>query len=59
MKFTGAFQTGLVFALVGGVLIITITALLTPNVSFAKLSHGFYLGNAPIAGILAVVAIVP
>ncbi len=59
VKFTGAFQTGLVFALVGGVLIITIAALVNPNISFANLSPSFYPGNVPIAGILAVVAVAP
>jgi len=59
VKFTGVFQTGLVFALVGGVLIITIAAIVNPNVSFSNLAPGFYPGNAPIAGILAVVAVAP
>ena len=59
VKFTGVFQTGLVFALVGGVLIITIAALCNPNVSLSNLSPGFYPGNAPTAGILAVVAVAP
>ena len=59
VKFAGIFQTGLVFALVGGVLIITIAALVNPNMSFSTLSPGFYPGNAPIAGILAVVAVAP
>lgn len=39
VKFTGVFQTGLVFALVGGVLIITVAALVNPNVSFSNLSR--------------------
>ncbi len=59
VKFTGVFQTGLVFALVGGVLVITIAAIVNPNVSFANISPGFYPGNAPTAGILAVVAVAP
>ena len=59
VKFTGVFQTGLVFALVGGVLIITIAALVNPNVSFSNLSPSYYPGNAPIAGILSVVAVAP
>lgn len=59
VKFTGVFQTGLVFALVGGVLIITVAALVNPNVSFSNLSPGFYPGNVSIAGILAVVAVAP
>ena len=59
VKFTGVFQTGLVFLLVGGVLIITIAALVNPNVSFSNLKPGLYPGNAPMAGILAVVAVAP
>lgn len=59
VKFTGAFQTGLVFALVGGVLIITIAALFNPNVSFNNLAPGFYPGGEPVGGILAVVAVAP
>ena len=59
VKFTGLFQTGLVFALVGGVLIITIAAIVNPNVSFSNLSPGFYPRNTSLAGILAVVAVAP
>lgn len=59
VKFTGIFQTILVFALVGGVLIITIAALLNPNVSFKNLVPGFYPGNSSIGGVLAVVAVAP
>ena len=59
VKFTGVFQTGLVFALVGGVLIITIAAFVRPEASFSKLSPGFAPGNTPLAGILAVVAVAP
>ena len=43
----------------GGLLIITIAALVNPNVSFSNLKPGFYPGNAPMAGILAVVAVAP
>ena len=59
VKFTGVFQTGLVFALVGGVLIITVAALVNPNVSISNLTPGFYPGNASIGGVLAVVAVAP
>ncbi len=59
VKFTGYFQTGLVFALVGGVFIITIAALFNSNVRFSSLAPGFHPGNAPSAGILAVVAVAP
>lgn len=59
VKFTGTFQTGLVFALVGGVLIITIAALLSPSASYKNLTPGFTPDVAPIGGILAVVAVAP
>ena len=59
VKFTGAFQTGLVFALVGGVLIVTVAAIVSPRASFSNLSPGFFPDTAPIAGILAVVAVAP
>lgn len=59
VKFTGVFQTGLVFALVGGVLIITIAALFNPNVNFDNLAPGFYPGSDSVGGILAVVAVAP
>lgn len=59
VKFTGVFQTVLVFALVGGVLVITVAALFNPNVKFSNLSPAFYPGNSSIAGILAVIAVAP
>ncbi len=59
VKFAGIFQTGLVFALVGGVLIVTAAAIADPRVSFAGLSPGFAPGNSRIAGILAVLAVAP
>lgn len=59
VKFTGLFQTMLVFALVGGVLVVTMAALMKPGVSFKHLSPGFYPGNSSIVGILAVVAVAP
>ena len=59
VKFTGVFQTVLVFALVGGVLVITLAALFSPNVKLSNLSPAFYPGNSSIAGILAVIAVAP
>lgn len=59
VKFTGVFQTLLVFALVGGVLVITFAALFNPNVKLSNLSPAFYSGNSSIAGILAVIAVAP
>lgn len=60
VKFVGVFQTGLVFALVGGVLIVSVAALFSGKVSFSNLSPGFYpSGESTIGGILAVVAVAP
>ena len=59
VKFTGVFQTGFVFALVGGVFIIAISAIVNPYVSFSNLSPGFYPGEAPLAGVSAIVAVAP
>ena len=58
-QFTGAFQTALVFLLVGGVVIITAAAVLNPRVSFANLSPGFFPDVEPLSGVLAVVAVAP
>ena len=59
VKFAGIFQTGLVFALVGGVLIVTAAALLNPDVTFSNLHPAFTPGVSGIGGILAVVAVAP
>ncbi|MBR6095571.1 MAG: APC family permease [Oscillospiraceae bacterium] len=59
VKITGVFQTGLVFALVGGVLIVTVAAIVNPSVAFRNLSPGFYPGVSPLAGVLAVIAVAP
>lgn len=60
VKFAGVFQTGLVFALVGGVLIVSIAALLSSKASFANLTPGFYSSaDSTVGGILAVVAVAP
>ena len=59
VHFTGAFQTALVFLLVGGVVVITTAAVLNPQVSFADLSPGFFPDEEPLSGVLAVVAVAP
>lgn len=64
VKFTGVFQTILVFALVGGVGLVAIAALFSDKASFANLSPAFYesatmTSGAKIGGILAVVAVAP
>lgn len=60
VKWTGVFQTGLVFILVGGVLIIGLAALFSPKASFSNLTPGYYPSDGNIfGGILAVVAVAP
>jgi len=59
VKFAGWFQTGLVFALVGGVLIITAAAIISPEASWSNLSPAFYHGGSKLGGVLAVVAVAP
>lgn len=59
VKFAGFFQTGLVFALVGGILVIIIAALLNSNISFKNISPGFPPGDSSLVGMLAVVAVAP
>ncbi|MBR1919756.1 MAG: APC family permease [Spirochaetales bacterium] len=59
VKIAGWFQTALVFALVGGVLVISIAALFRGRLSAAFLSPGFNPDNTAVAGILAVIAVSP
>ena len=59
VKFTGAFQTGLVFALIGGVAIVTIAALFSGKASWGNLSPAFYPSESKLGGVLAVVAVAP
>ena len=62
VKFTGTFQTALVFALVAGVAIVFVAALVSPAASFNNLDPSFYpapSAGAKLGGILAVVAVAP
>ena len=59
VKFSGVFQTGLVVALVLGVLIVVITAFTSSKASVENLSPAFYPGSGKLAGVLAVVAVAP
>jgi amino acid transporter len=59
VRFTGVFQTALVFALVGGVLVVTLAAMANPSLAFRNLSPGFFPGGGRLAGVLAVVAVAP
>lgn len=65
VKTSGVFQTVLTFMLVGGVIIVAISALFNENASFSNLSPGFYesgdggTGGASMLGVLAVLAVAP
>lgn len=59
VKFTGIFQTALVFALVGGVFIVSLAALFSDKASFANMQPGFYSEETALSGVLAVIAVAP
>ena len=59
VQFTGVFQTGLVFALIFGVLIVSIVALFSGKASWNNLSPAFYPHGSKLGGVLAVVAVAP
>lgn len=58
-KTSGLFQTILVFALLSGVLVVTIAAFCSPKASFANLAPAFYPSENKFAGVIAVVAVAP
>lgn len=58
-KMSGVFQTILVFALIGGVAIVSLAALISSKASFGNLSPAFHPGSSEFSGILAVVAVAP
>jgi amino acid transporter len=60
--FTGAFQTLLVFVLIGGIAVVFIAALVSPEASFSNLSPEFPVkadGSTNMGGMLAVIAVAP
>ncbi len=59
VKFSGVFQTLLVFVLVCGVMIISVAAVLDPRIDFGSLTPAYYPGTPALQGILAVVAVAP
>lgn len=59
VKTAGVFQTGLALALVAGVLIIAVAALISPAASVQNLAPAFHPDNGKLSGILAVVAVAP
>ncbi len=59
VEFTGIFQTGLVLVLVGGIVLVSIAALVSGKASIQNLTPAFPTGGNRLAGILAVVAVAP
>lgn len=59
VKLAGIFQTLLVFLLVGGVFVIAMAALVSPNASWNHLLPAYYPGISKISGILAIIAVAP
>ncbi len=59
VKFAGVFQTGLAFALVGGIAIVALAAVFSDKASFANLSPAYHPGTSELSGILSVVAVAP
>ena len=59
VKFSGVFQTGLVFALLFGLVVVTVAAFISGRASLANLSPAFYPGTSKLSGILAVIAVAP
>lgn len=59
VKFTGVFQTALVFALIGGVAVVTVAAMISPRASVLNLLPAFGSNKSPIGGVLAVIAVAP
>ena len=59
VKVAGVLQTGLVFALVGGVLVVTVAALINPEAKLENLQPLYNPGANGRFGILAVVAVAP
>ena len=59
VKFSGTFQTLLVFSLILGVLVVAVAAMTSHQASYRNLSPAFYPGSSKPAGVLAVVAVAP
>lgn len=59
VKFAGSFQLILTFALLLGVSVISIAALVSPKSTFSNLTPAFNPENSKIGGVLAVLAVAP
>ena len=58
-KFAGSFQTILAALLIGGVLVMIIGAIVSPEASFSNLSPAFSPEVPKVSGVLAIVAVAP
>lgn len=59
VKMTGIFQTAIVIALIGGVGVIAIAALISPKASIHNLTPAFSPAGSKMSGVLAILAIAP
>ncbi len=59
VSFTGLFQTLLSFALIGGVLVVGVAALLSDKITWASLTPAYSPLTSKFSGILAILAVAP
>ncbi len=59
VKFAGVFQTGLTFALVGGIAIVAIAAIFSDKASLSNLAPAYHPGTSEFSGVLSVIAVAP
>lgn len=59
VKFTGVFQTLLALALIGGVALVAVAALICDEAQWSNLAPAYHPGNSELSCILAVVAVAP
>ncbi|WP_407401168.1 APC family permease [Sodaliphilus sp.] len=59
VKFAGVFQTMLACALIGGVALVVVAALVCPEAQWSNLAPAYHPGSSEISCIIAVVAVAP
>lgn len=59
VNISGKIQTVMAFSLVGSIILLLITAIISPETSFSNLSPAFSPENTSVGGIMAIVAIAP
>lgn len=59
VKITGLIQTCLVFALLGGVAVLAVSAIISPKASFSNLSPAFSPDYSRAGGVLRILAVTP